>query len=81
MFDDVFKIVTALIAIVIGSEADGGSGKDKQDRAIAQIMSAIKSEGGIHVTNKWVLQGLDFALPLLIKYIVARLNASGFFAK
>lgn len=81
MFDDIFKIVTALIGVCTGVEAEGGSSDEKQARAIAQIMVAIKGEGGIHVTNKWVLQGLDFLLPLLIKYVVARLNASGFFAK
>jgi hypothetical protein len=81
MFDDIFKIVTALIGICIGTEADGGTNEEKQKKAILQIMAAIKGEGGIHVTNKWVLQGLDFLLPLIIKYIVVRLNASGFFAK
>ena len=81
MFEDIFKIVAALISIVIGTEADGGTGDEKRQKAIDQIMHAIKAEGGIYVTNKYVLQVLEFSLPLLIKFIVVRLNASGFFVK
>lgn len=81
MFEDIFKIIAALIAIVIGNEADGGTGEEKKQKAIDQIMSAIKSEGGIYVSNKSVIQVLEFSLPLLIKFIVARLNAAGFFSK
>ena len=53
MFEDIFKIIAALIAIVIGNEADGGTGEEKKQKAIDQIMAAIivtgKQIGRAHV--------------------------------
>ena len=81
MFDDISIIVIALCGIVAAEEDTGGSGDEKRDRAMVKIMEAIETEGGIYVTNKYVLKGLNFLLPLLIKYIVGRFNKSGFFVK
>lgn len=79
MWDEIMKIFMAVIAAVFNSETTGKPGDEKYAEAKAEILKEVKDPGGIHVTNRWVLAGLDVLIPAFITFVVWQINRLGLF--
>lgn len=84
-----FKIIVEVIAIFMGlagavakSEiGDHAAGAAKKEEAIATIHKELTDEGGITLSNKYVIKALPSVLPFLVDVVVYLANRSGFFSK
>lgn len=81
VFEEIAKIGVVAAGYAVEQENGGAEAQIKRQRVIDTVKKEVRDEGGIYVTNKWVLMGLDFLTPLIVDYVVGQLNKVGFFAK
>lgn len=84
-----FAIIAEIIACFMGiagavakSEVgDQSEGEAKKQEAVAILQHELTDEGGITISNKYVLKALPMVLPFLIDVVVYLANRTGFFKK
>ena len=81
MFSEIGAILMAIIMYVFKNEIGGVSGPEKRKQVVDKILKEITDEGGIHITNKWVLKAVDHLVPAIVDYVVRQMNKFGFFDK
>lgn len=79
MWEEIMKIIVVIIGAVFNAEVLEKPGSEKYAAAKNEVMKEVKDPGGIHVTNKWVLMGLDYIIPPILNFIVWKINKLGLF--
>lgn len=81
MVAEIMMLFVICFTYALQSEMTSLDGKEKEAKAMAEIMKEIEDADGIQVTNKYVLMGLRFIIPMGLKYAVYMMNKTGFFEK
>ena len=81
MWNEIMVILMALVGLIFNAEVEGNNSEAKQKMVINDIVKEIEDPGGIEVKNKYVLVGIKFALPYMVKFIVYQFNRLGVFTK
>lgn len=79
MWEEIMKIIMVVIAAVFNAETEQKPGPEKYKTAKNEILKEVQDPGGIHVTNKWVIAGLDYLIPAAINFVVWQINKLGLF--
>lgn len=77
IFEDIYKIFTLLLVIILDLNGDGTTEKEKQ-QVVDDALAQIDKPGGIDVPS-WLRSILPMILPILVSFVVKKVQESDFF--
>lgn len=79
VFQDLYKIATLMVVLVLDLEGNGTTEEEKQE-VVDKTMAVINEEGGLDISD-WMKSVLPVVLKVLVGFVVKRVQESDFLKK